>query len=171
MNYNKSAKSLTFRRGSEVSQGTSECILAFSGTDDTPDWLTTNFQPGTSERCGKEMHAGFGSELASITGDSDFNDFQEDLQKCCCVFVTGHSLGGALAAIFHYCARAVTIGSLSVEGSCCHTSICGISCFIHSTLFVWFSVSLCACMAQGSPVVPFCSFFWVSLSTQSQKLQ
>jgi len=85
---------------------TSECILAFSGTDDTPDWLTTNFQPGTSERCGKEMHAGFGSELASITGDSDFNDFQEDLQKCCCVFVTGHSLGGALAAIFHYCANA-----------------------------------------------------------------
>eukprot|EP00439_Symbiodinium_sp_Y106_P020264 s3315_g2.t1 len=85
---------------------TSECILAFSGTDDSSDWLTTNFQPGTSERCGKEMHAGFGSELASITGDSDFNDFQEDLQKCCCVFVTGHSLGGALAAIFHYCANA-----------------------------------------------------------------
>ena len=61
--------------------GASECILAFSGTDDTTEWFTTNLQQGFANRCGKQVHAGFGSELASITEDSAFNVFQENLPK------------------------------------------------------------------------------------------
>jgi hypothetical protein len=83
-----------------------ECTLAFSGTDDF-DNVKTDLNILSTEACGFEMHKGFFDALNKTLLDPKWMaDVEPYLASDKCsdgVNAAGHSLGGALAAIFAVC--------------------------------------------------------------------
>jgi hypothetical protein len=87
-----------------------QCVLAFAGTDDLKDSITDVDAIGTENLCGREFHAGFGKDLKAFMFMPCWKDeFAPFLASDACSggrITVGHSLGGALAEGFAYCANA-----------------------------------------------------------------
>lgn len=88
-----------------------ECILSFQGTtkERVLDWWD-NLRFYAGAYCGiggRAVHAGFRGQLRAILETPSFKEnIQDKLPKCSDVTVIGHSLGGALAALYSYCVNA-----------------------------------------------------------------
>lgn len=82
------------------------CILTFEGTDSFEDFKTDANILSTSF-CGlpgMEVHTGFKRELMNMVESEQFQSgIREKLGKCSSVDAVGHSLGGAVAALFAAC--------------------------------------------------------------------
>lgn len=81
------------------------CALAIAGTNDVPDvWDDLNVLT-TQPICGMEVVSGFANEVTDFTtSEAYITEFQPMLQDCGQVYVTGHSLGGAVATVLAACA-------------------------------------------------------------------
>jgi len=85
-----------------------QCILTFSGTDDWDDWYTNlGLWPISFCNLGiNKIHSGFAGELMSVVTSSGYKSrIKPHLSSCSHLTVTGHSMGGAIAAIFAACAN------------------------------------------------------------------
>jgi triacylglycerol lipase len=79
----------------DVARKGNTLIVAFAGTNDIDDWLT-NLSVGKDDWRGYQLHSGFHAGEESLTaGGADL--FGADIAS---VWVTGHSMGGALASLF-----------------------------------------------------------------------
>jgi len=86
---------------------TLDCWLTFEGSDSTNDWLN-NLKLFRREFCGlpQEVHTGFrNSTMAMVLAPSFQQQLRPKLGHCNNVEVLGHSLGGAIAALFAACAH------------------------------------------------------------------
>jgi hypothetical protein len=84
---------------------TSRCMLSFSGTDDV-DNIIDDLKVIRVSFCGLEqtVHLGFKEALNKVVKSALFQrDMNAILGHCSAVDVVGHSLGGALAALFTAC--------------------------------------------------------------------
>lgn len=86
---------------------TLHCVLTFQGTTTNRmlDWWD-NLRFYAGNFCGLEdrVHAGFRDQLRNIVAMEDFQtNIKAKLPKCDGVTVAGHSLGGALGALFSAC--------------------------------------------------------------------
>jgi len=83
----------------------SVCALAIAGSNDVPDiWDNLNVLP-TQSICGVEVVSGFANEaLDFIRSEAYQTNFTPRLQECEQVYLTGHSLGGAVATVLAACA-------------------------------------------------------------------
>merc|ERR1719330_478509 len=84
-----------------------ECVLSFQGTtsERVLDWWD-NIRFYDVDFCGlrDKVHGGFRDQLRAILDTSSFkNNIQNKLPKCKKLTVVGHSLGGAIAALYSYC--------------------------------------------------------------------
>lgn len=87
---------------------TLQCVLAFEGTnlDDSSDWIS-DADAMPKNFCGiASVHEGFRNKLLRTVLSNDYQDvIKTRLPRCDGVLVTGHSLGGAQAALFAACAN------------------------------------------------------------------
>lgn len=84
---------------------TKRCLLSFSGTDDVEN-IVDDLKVIRVSFCGLEqkVHLGFKEALNKIVNSSRFKkEVNDNLGHCSAVDVVGHSLGGALAALFTAC--------------------------------------------------------------------
>ena len=93
-----------------------KAVLAFAGTADLKDWKNnakTWSEPIPSESCGKQIrfHSGFHEAATEIINGGNgalitrLGELQSQGRR---IYITGHSLGGALAAITAYYAETAT---------------------------------------------------------------
>jgi hypothetical protein len=88
-------------------RGSSECALAFSGSNDAFDWVNNFKVWSVKGMCGYEkVHKGFALETRQLFKSSHMAAFSEIIASKCggAVSVAGHSLGGAIANIVAGCA-------------------------------------------------------------------
>lgn len=88
------------RRGSHAADVITENgthIVAFRGTDDVRDWLA-NLNIDRVDRCGGQVHQGFHKAEQSLA-ERVLEELPATDSR---VWITGHSLGGALATLFAY---------------------------------------------------------------------
>jgi len=90
------------------------CVLSWQGSaaDRILDWWD-NLRFYDVDFCGagENVHGGFVDQLRTILDTNSFkNNIQSKLPKCNELTVVGHSLGGALAAIYSYCLNKGTAG-------------------------------------------------------------
>jgi len=81
------------------------CIITFQGSSSFGDWLG-NAGIAKVDFCGLdvEVHAGFRDHLRRMTRSDIFQSaVRPYLPSCSNVYVTGHSLGGAMAELFTAC--------------------------------------------------------------------
>merc|ERR1711879_309591 len=83
---------------------TLNCIVSFSGSNSVDDWVHDLAAVG-HEWCGfDEVHDGFRVELEHMARSESFKfNVLRKLPKCAELYVTGHSLGGAMAELFAAC--------------------------------------------------------------------
>lgn len=88
-----------------ATEDNSTCVLAASGTNDNFDWLENiNFIPKTFCEI-KGVHTGFAGEVEDFFKHPKYQEMKETLQnRCRTTYLTGHSLGGAIASIIAGCA-------------------------------------------------------------------
>jgi len=90
-----------------IQNGESECILTFEGSDDKADWKTNGaFWAVDFCNLNTKIHNGFRSEVMRVVQQPGYLEtIKPKLSTCSKVTVVGHSLGGAMAAIFSACAN------------------------------------------------------------------
>jgi len=93
---------------------TKNCVLSFQGTTSERilDWWD-NLRFYDVEFCGlgDNVHGGFRDQLRAILDTQSFRtNIQSKLPMCNELTVVGHSLGGALAALYSYCLNARSSG-------------------------------------------------------------
>jgi hypothetical protein len=96
-------------------RGTSDCALAFSGSNDLSDW-GTNLNARQASYCGRDdLHKGFADEASQYLSDPDFVGWSKIIQEECKgeAWIVGHSLGGAVASVVAFCANNAQIPSLA----------------------------------------------------------
>jgi hypothetical protein len=83
------------------------CAIAFSATDDATDeiqQITGIYQKVTY--CGLDgINAGYAQEMRQYTKLSTWSVGIAELAKCSEVWAVGHSMGGAMASLFAFCAN------------------------------------------------------------------
>lgn len=86
---------------------TQACIITFSGSDDASDWYSNAaVWPVKFCELEQDIHNGFRSEVMRVVNSDAYQqEFKPKLKECTEVTATGHSLGGAMAAIFSACAN------------------------------------------------------------------
>lgn len=84
-----------------------ECILTFAGSNDASDWKTNGAFWGVDFcNLNTKVHNGFRSEVMRVVQTSHYlENIKPKLSSCSKVTTLGHSLGGAMAAIFMACAN------------------------------------------------------------------
>lgn len=84
-----------------------DCVVTFQGSSSIGDWLA-NANFGTRSFCGRRerVHGGFRNHMRRITRQESWQtEVRAHLPRCGKVYVTGHSLGGAMAELFTACAE------------------------------------------------------------------
>jgi len=86
---------------------TLKCVMTFQGTTTSRvlDWWD-NLRIYAGSYCGlpNRVHAGFRDQLRAVTESSGFqSDIKAKMGKCRTLTVAGHSLGGAMAAMYSAC--------------------------------------------------------------------
>eukprot|EP00928_Gymnodinium_smaydae_P045457 TRINITY_DN30297_c0_g1_i1.p1 TRINITY_DN30297_c0_g1~~TRINITY_DN30297_c0_g1_i1.p1 ORF type:complete len:498 (-),score=70.01 TRINITY_DN30297_c0_g1_i1:615-2108(-) len=95
------------------------CALSFQGTNNLRTFMH-DVKPATIERCGALVHAGTWDAMLTIVGTDEWTNhvapFLSKSKKCAKgVIVTGHSLGGMMAALFAACANHMQHGLKQVN--------------------------------------------------------
>merc|ERR550525_787732 len=94
-----------------IYQQGNQCAVAFQGTNDNLDHIK-NFDVAKTSGCGFDgLHRGFYSTMQKFVSDSTWTRTIKPFLKSNCaggVHVTGHSLGGAIAAVFSACANSAS---------------------------------------------------------------
>lgn len=106
-------------RGSDIAnlvqhRDTGNCMLTFSGSDDVADWTQTNAAVRPEAFCSLEgwYHNGFAAELMNMVQSDEYvANIKPRLSDCTKITVLGHSMGGALAALFAACANNEAVAS------------------------------------------------------------
>lgn len=81
------------------------CALAAAGTNDVADIIDDLDVMEMINYCGVSVTAGFKGEVDDLLTSSAYtDDFEQTLQNCDNVYITGHSLGGAIASVLTACA-------------------------------------------------------------------
>lgn len=78
----------------DISTFDRDCVIAFRGTDDAADWLT-NLEVDRVKQWGCKVHSGFSGVEKRLT-----HQIAQVLPEAQRYWITGHSLGGALATLF-----------------------------------------------------------------------
>jgi hypothetical protein len=89
-------------------RGSSECALAFSGSNDAFDWVNNFNALSEKGTCGYDkIHRGFATEAREFFKSSQMAELSEIISRICggVVSTVGHSLGGAVASIVAGCAN------------------------------------------------------------------
>jgi len=89
-------------------RGSSECALAFSGSNDAFDWVNNFNALSEKGTCGYDkVHKGFVAETRNFFKSSSMAELSEIISRLCggVVSSVGHSLGGAVANIVAGCAN------------------------------------------------------------------
>lgn len=82
------------------------CVIAFSGSNELNDWIRNLNSLPMGHFCGEpHWHAGFVYEMNDVLNNPSWKTFRDYLKGCTRVVSVGHSLGGALATMFAYCAN------------------------------------------------------------------
>jgi len=98
----------TDRMGLYQGEGEGVCVLAASGTDDVSD-MKSDFNVLTRDICSMtRVHRGYAHEADLLRSHETYTNVMKpylmDASKCKTVYLTGHSLGGAIVSIFAGCA-------------------------------------------------------------------
>ncbi len=91
----------------DISTFDRDCVIAFRGTDDAADWLT-NLEVDRVRQWGCKVHRGFSGAEKLLN-----RQIAQVLPEADRYWITGHSLGGALATLF---AVRLTDARLNVAG-------------------------------------------------------
>jgi len=82
-----------------------ECTMAFSGSNDPPDWLHNLRSVRTRSLCGYDIHRGIAGQFIQIMTHPYWPNYFDWMNGNCAggIYATGHSLGGALATNMTVC--------------------------------------------------------------------